>query len=61
MSRRDEPSVKPHRGRLLDARLHLLDRQLLDAEGTRSASSTIWNWTASNRTVPSTRMRRRRR
>ena len=32
MSRRDEPSVKPHRGRLLDARLHLLDRQLLDAD-----------------------------
>ena len=33
MSRRDEPPVKPHRGHLLDARLHLLDRQLLDAEG----------------------------
>jgi hypothetical protein len=24
---------KPHRGRLLDARLHLLDRQLVDPEG----------------------------
>ena len=33
MSRRDDPPVKPHRGHLLDARLHLLDRQLLDAEG----------------------------
>ena len=25
--------VKPHRGELLDARLHLLDRQLIDGEG----------------------------
>ena len=33
MSRRDDLPVKPHRGHLLDARLHLLDRQLLDAEG----------------------------
>ena len=33
MRRRDDLPVKPHRGHLLDARLHLLDRQLLDAEG----------------------------
>jgi hypothetical protein len=32
MSRRDDLPVKPHRGYLLDARLHLLDRQLLDAD-----------------------------
>jgi hypothetical protein len=32
MSRRDDLPDKPHRGRLLDARLHLLDRQLLDAD-----------------------------
>ena len=29
----DELPVKRHRGRLLDARLHLLDRQLLDDDG----------------------------
>ncbi len=29
----DELPVKRHQGRLVDARLHLLDRQLLDAQG----------------------------
>jgi hypothetical protein len=32
MSCRDELPVKRHRGHLLDARLHLQDRQLLDAD-----------------------------
>ncbi|WP_029112102.1 hypothetical protein [Mycobacterium sp. URHB0044] len=32
MSQPELPN-KPHRGRLLDARLHLLDRQLVDPEG----------------------------
>jgi hypothetical protein len=29
----DDLPVKRHRGRIVDARLHLLDRQLLDAQG----------------------------
>ena len=29
----DELPVKRHRGTLVDARLHLLDRQLLDSDG----------------------------
>jgi hypothetical protein len=33
MKRRDELPAKKHRGRLLDARLHLLDRQLLNDDG----------------------------
>jgi hypothetical protein len=33
MNTRDELPVKRHRGELFDARLHLLDRQLLDDDG----------------------------
>ncbi len=33
MTSRSEPYFDEHHGRALDARLHLLDRQLLDADG----------------------------
>ncbi len=49
MTESDALPALPVEGRVLDARLHLLDRLVVDVDVFRSPPSTIWNSAVSSR------------